>query len=108
VPEYEVCRLDQLHEGRGRPARVAGYYLAVFLVDGRVHVLDNQCAHVGSPLAGGAVDDGCVVCPWHGWRYRLATGDLATAFGDRPGVAAHQAWVEDGTVKVRLEGAMPD
>ena len=108
MPDYVLCRLDQLVEGRGRPARAGPHYLAVFLVDGRVHVLDNQCLHVGSPLDGGPVEGGAVRCPWHGWAYDLGTGDLLTAFGPRPGIRAHRCRIEEGSVKVTLDDAMGD
>ena len=85
------------------PLRIAGRYLAVFLVDGEVHVLDNQCAHVGSPLDSGAVDDGLLTCPWHGWTYELATGDVVTTFGPRPGVRRYEARVAAGVVLVTLD-----
>ncbi len=73
-------------------------YSVWLLDDGGVYVIDNYCLHVGGPLADGAVQDGCVVCPWHGWRYELATGYRMTAIGPMPGVRAYRAWVEDGQV----------
>jgi nitrite reductase/ring-hydroxylating ferredoxin subunit len=27
-------------------------------------------------MAGGYVEDGCAVCPWHNWPFRLETGEL--------------------------------
>jgi nitrite reductase/ring-hydroxylating ferredoxin subunit len=107
VSVHVLCRLDQLVEGRGRPARAAGLYLAVFLVGGRVHVIDNQCLHVGSPLDGGPVRDGIVMCPWHGWSYRLEDGAWLTAFGDRPGITVYACSVtDDGEVQVHLDDPM--
>ena len=103
MPETEVCRLDELVDGRGMPVRVGGRYLAVFLVDGEVHVLDNECAHVGSPLDSGPVGDGRLVCPWHGWTYELATGELVTSFGNLPGVRRYEARVVHGAVLVTLD-----
>jgi nitrite reductase/ring-hydroxylating ferredoxin subunit len=32
------------------------------------------CPHWGAPLAGARIDDGVLVCPWHGYRFDLATG----------------------------------
>ena len=98
-----MCRLDQLVEGRGRPVRAGGRYLAAFLTGGAVHVIDNVCLHVESPLDGGPVVDGTVVCPWHGWRYDLATGQLLTAFGPLPGVRAYPVTVEAGVVSVTID-----
>ena len=39
-----------------------------------IHALHEQCAHAGGPLAQGRVVDGCIECPWHGSRFRLADG----------------------------------
>jgi nitrite reductase/ring-hydroxylating ferredoxin subunit len=108
VPDHVLCRLDQLVEGRGRPARAGDLYLAVFLVDGRVHVVDNQCRHVGSPLDAGPVVNGNVHCPWHGWAYDLESGALQTAFGERDGIRVYPCRVEDGLVKVVLDRAVGD
>ena len=104
-----VCRVDQLVEGRGRPVRADGRYLAAFLVDGRVHVVDNQCLHVGSPLDAGPVRDGVLFCPWHGWAYRLEDGAQLTAFGERQGIRTYPVVVtEDGEVQVQLDAPVGD
>jgi nitrite reductase (NADH) small subunit len=112
VPDVVLCRVDQLVEGRGRPARAGDLYLAVFLVEGRISVIDNQCLHVASPLDGGAVvsrvaEDGsrlgpAVLCPWHGWAYDLGTGEHLTAFGARDGIRVHPHRVVDGMVTLTL------
>jgi nitrite reductase/ring-hydroxylating ferredoxin subunit len=40
-----------------------------------VHALHAVCAHAGGPLDQGTITaDGCLQCPWHGARYRLADG----------------------------------
>lgn len=108
MADYVLCRVEQLVEGRGRPARADDRYLAVFLIDGEIHVLDNLCLHVGSPIDAGAVHDGLVHCPWHGWAYRLSDGSLVTAFGDQPGLRTYPHRVTDsGEVEVSLDGTGP-
>lgn len=108
MPDVVLCRVDQLVEGRGRPVRVGTRALAVFLVEGRIHVVDNQCLHVGSPLDGGPVVDGTVRCPWHGWAYDLATGAHLTAFGPRPGIRAYASRVVEGAVTITVAEPMGD
>ena len=45
-------------------------------VDGeRVFCLQPFCPHMDGPLFEGSIADGEVTCPWHGWRYRLETGE---------------------------------
>jgi nitrite reductase/ring-hydroxylating ferredoxin subunit len=39
----------------------------------------DACAHLGRPLRGGAIEDGIITCPHHGFRYDLASGECLTA-----------------------------
>lgn len=100
---YEACRLDELVEGRGITVRLPDRYLALFLDRGELVCIDNECPHVGSPLARGAVEDGRVVCPSHGWTFDLRSGALCTPFGERPGVRTYPTSVVDGVVRVHVE-----
>jgi len=46
--------------------------------DGRLQAIGAVCSHYGAPLEQGEVDaDDCLVCPWHGSRFRLADGSVA-------------------------------
>ena len=36
--------------------------------------LDRRCPHQGADLSHGSLEDGCVVCPRHGWRFDLSDG----------------------------------
>jgi nitrite reductase/ring-hydroxylating ferredoxin subunit/uncharacterized membrane protein len=50
--------------------------IVVRLAD-QIHAVHAVCAHAGGPLAEGTITpDGCIECPWHGARYRLADGAL--------------------------------
>src|SRR6186997_1020684 len=77
-----LCDLSELSEGKGKYVEIDGFELAVFLNEGKVSVIDNYCPHAGGNLAGGYVEDGCAVCPWHYWAFRLENGELR----DVPGV----------------------
>ena len=103
MPAVVLARVDELHPLVGFQVRVEGWDYAVWLLpDGSVQVLDNTCEHIGGPIVDGAIQDGCVICPWHGWRYVLATGQRRTAFGDLPGIGSYPARVVDGRVVAEL------
>ncbi|MDB5298417.1 MAG: Rieske (2Fe-2S) domain protein [Phycisphaerales bacterium] len=78
-----LCDLSELEEGNGKYVEIGGFQLAVFLNKGKVYVTDNTCPHAGGSLSGGAIQDDCVVCPWHAWPFRLDNGQLR----DMPGCA---------------------
>jgi nitrite reductase/ring-hydroxylating ferredoxin subunit len=35
------------------------------------------CTHLLGPLGEAPVEDGCVTCPWHGYRFDVRTGRSA-------------------------------
>ena len=66
---YVVARSRDL---RATPLarKVTGRQLVVFRDGaGQARVLDGICPHRGASLAHGRVVDGCVACPYHGWRF---------------------------------------
>src|SRR5881392_2625271 len=77
-----LCEMNELEEGKGKYVEIGGFQLAVFLNGGKVFVMDNYCPHAGGNIAGGYVEEGCAVCPWHFWAFRLENGELR----DSPGV----------------------
>ncbi|HUP68560.1 MAG TPA: Rieske 2Fe-2S domain-containing protein [Acidimicrobiales bacterium] len=103
MPPVKLCALDDLEPGRGHRVRLHGHDLAVFLVDGKVRVVDNTCLHTGGPLADGAVVDGCVICPLHGWVYDLMTGQTLVGHRTAGNLGAYEAWVESGQVMAELD-----
>jgi nitrite reductase/ring-hydroxylating ferredoxin subunit len=63
--------------GEGRKVITAeGLSVGVFYVAGQWHALQNSCLHRGGPVCKGPLTDGILTCPWHGYQYRLATGEL--------------------------------
>jgi nitrite reductase/ring-hydroxylating ferredoxin subunit len=44
---------------------------------GEVRAVSSRCRHQLADLSKGSLDrDGCLVCPWHGSRYHLDTGEM--------------------------------
>lgn len=73
----DVADLATLPEATPRVMRAGINDLVVVRLGDAIHVLHAVCAHAGGPLGKGTVTpDGCIECPWHGARYRLADGAL--------------------------------
>jgi nitrite reductase (NADH) small subunit len=69
-------------------------------VNGEFSAMDNVCLHVGGPLGQGTIENGKVVCPWHGWQYDPKTG--ATTHNANLKVAVYPMKIENGGVLVEL------
>lgn len=74
----DVCAVDEIEDGAYKLTRYAGTPVAVFRNAGKVFAIDNRCPHMGFPLCKGQVHEGIVVCPWHHWKFDLATGGCFT------------------------------
>lgn len=91
-----VCGIGELCEGRGRLVQVQGKELAVFAHNGRFAAVEAECPHAAGPLQEGTIEDDCVVCPWHAYRFDLNTGQCAT--DTSLSVKAYRAFAQDGSV----------
>lgn len=61
--------------GTVREVSVGGRLLALARDEqGAFWALDNMCAHMGGPLGRGYLEDDALVCPLHGFAYRLDDG----------------------------------
>jgi nitrite reductase/ring-hydroxylating ferredoxin subunit len=71
----KVCKTSEIRTGCGRSIDVNGNLVAVFNVDGNFYAINDTCGHRGGPLGEGELDGNTVICPWHGWRYNVTTGE---------------------------------
>ncbi len=92
--------MSDIPSNGGKSISVSGRELAVFNIDGAIHVIDNACLHRGGPLGDGEVEGKLVTCPWHGWQYDVTTG--SNIFDPAIKVQRLEVRVEDDEVWVAL------
>jgi phenylpropionate dioxygenase-like ring-hydroxylating dioxygenase large terminal subunit len=64
---------------------VCGQKIVLVRDEARVHALHDRCVHRGVPLSLGAREfPGTISCPYHGWTFRLADGELCAVITDGP------------------------
>lgn len=61
--------------GRARRVTIGDRPISVWNVDGRFVAVDDRCPHQGASLAHGFLQDGVIVCRWHGMRFDPTTGE---------------------------------
>ena len=70
-----ICSQSELPgTGEVREFTAEGRAFCVANLNGTISVLDGVCPHEGGPLGEGSIEDGRVVCPWHGYAFDLRTG----------------------------------
>lgn len=66
---HVVYRSSDLGEGEIRPVRLLGEDLVLWRTQGRAMAWLDLCIHRGARLTLGRIQNGELVCPYHGWRY---------------------------------------
>lgn len=99
--EYTPVLADrELPEGGLKQVRAGEVAVVLARSGGQIYALAESCAHLGGPLSEGTLEDGCVVCPWHGSRFALADGRIINGPATFP-QPCYDVRVRDGLIEVR-------
>jgi nitrite reductase (NADH) small subunit len=83
----EFTRIASVSElppkGEAREFPFGRWFVCVANSDGKFTAMGSVCPHKGGPLAEGSVENGKLVCPWHGWEFNLSDGQCI----NRPGAS---------------------
>jgi 3-phenylpropionate/trans-cinnamate dioxygenase ferredoxin component len=64
--------------------------------------IEDVCTHDGAPLTGGEIEGEQIICPRHGARFCLRTGEALTPPAYEP-VRVYATKIEDGHLWVRAD-----
>jgi nitrite reductase/ring-hydroxylating ferredoxin subunit len=97
----DVAAASRVTDGL-RKVRIDGVAILLTRLDGRVVAIADRCTHRGGPLSDGDRLDDCVVCPWHGSEFNLATGSVQRGPATRP-QPTFEARERSGRVQIRRQ-----
>lgn len=96
----DVAPVNDLPPGGSRVVDADDVMIAVFNLGGEYYAIEDVCTHDGGELGSGAVEGDEIVCPRHGARFNIKTGEV-TAPPAYEAVAIFPVRVQDGMVQVR-------
>ena len=92
----EVAESHQVKERFGKEVIVDGLSIALFRHKDKVYALKNSCPHQGAPIHQGYIRDSHVVCPYHGWSFRVQNGAFVN--NDLLKIATYPVEERDGKI----------
>ncbi len=95
----DVAPADELSPGDYRVVDIDDALIAVFNIDGEFYAIEDVCTHDFETLTGGCIEGYEIICPRHGARFNIKTGEALTPPAYEP-VATLPVRVEDGMVQV--------
>ncbi|MGR9036709.1 MAG: non-heme iron oxygenase ferredoxin subunit [Gammaproteobacteria bacterium] len=96
----DVIGENALADGENVVVDVDGTEVAVFKLDGKFYAIEDVCTHDGAEIASGEVEGDEIICPRHGARFCIKTGEVKSppAYEDIP---CFPVRIENGMVQVR-------
>jgi nitrite reductase/ring-hydroxylating ferredoxin subunit len=84
-PEEDVADMlfkagskSQFLDGQIHPIWVGRYCIGIVRVQDRLIAFLSACPHRSAELVQGKLENEVLTCPWHEWRFDLATGRCMT------------------------------
>lgn len=107
MPQIVACRRTDLDDGDIRNVTVGSISIAVARCGEQVYAFHNSCPHKGAPLCEGSVSlrRAEIICPWHRFRFALATGKSVT--NPEIAVRTFPVQVVDGDIVIELAQEIP-
>lgn len=96
----DVAKADAISVGKPVHIDIDGTGIAVFKLEQNFYAIEDLCTHDGGKLTGGCIEDDQVVCPRHGARFSIKTGEALAGPAYEP-TATFPVRVENGMVQVK-------
>ena len=97
----KVATTGELAPGQAKRVEAQGRRIALFNQNGAYHAIEDTCPHRGGPLSEGQVEGTAVICPWHGAKFDMTTGQVLGPPA-RAGVASFRTRVSGSDIEVEL------
>jgi 3-phenylpropionate/trans-cinnamate dioxygenase ferredoxin subunit len=78
VEYVTVASVDELADGDRLIFDINNLSIALFNLDGQYYAIADLCSHDDGPVAEGELEGLEIVCPRHGARFNLETGEALT------------------------------
>ena len=101
-----IARTADIPNNKSQAVDLAGLKLLVCNSGGDFFVVENRCSHQDEPLTLGRIRNGTIICPVHGMRYKLESGEPVGRLTRIP-IRQFESRIVQGQVQVRLDDAPP-
>lgn len=97
----KVATVDEIPVNGSKLVEIDNVPIALFNLDGEIYAIEDTCTHDGGPLVEGSIVNGCeVMCPRHGARFDIRTGEALSFPAFEPTstftvqVKGNEVWIE--------------
>lgn len=71
----DIAAVDEIAVGKMKSFSIKGKEILVVNYDGKYYATSGKCPHMGGDLSKGRLDGKNVICPRHGSKFDITTGN---------------------------------
>lgn len=102
ISYYPICSTDDLPPGERLFIEIGEDPVVVFNIAGDYYAIADVCTHDDGPLGDGEVENHEIICPRHGARFDIKSGEVLTLPAVK-GVASYPVRVVKNMVEIGVE-----
>jgi 3-phenylpropionate/trans-cinnamate dioxygenase ferredoxin subunit len=95
-----VFSVDDIENGQHRVVDIDDTEVVIFKVDNDFFAIENVCSHDSGEIASGVLENGEIICPRHGARFCIKTGDVKSPPAYE-GVESYAVRIENNIVQIQ-------
>ncbi|PCJ62889.1 MAG: ferredoxin [Planctomycetota bacterium] len=96
----KVAKTSEIKLNGSVSIRTDNQFIAVGNNNGKYFAVSDICPHAGAPLGGGWIEDDCIVCPFHCWKFNVNTGECPHIEGEF--LKVFEIKIEDEDIYVKI------
>ena len=96
-----VQHTNELPPNSKKAVELDGRSILLCNSDGDIYAVDNICSHAEQPLECGRIRAGWIMCPAHGARFDLASGEPISGPAQEP-IATFPVRITDGMIEIAV------
>lgn len=97
-----VGKTSDIGEGKMAHLTVGGREILIANVGGQYYATGNTCSHAGAELHEGELNGKELICPWHGAKWDVTTGNQIWFPQKLKEIGNYKVTIENGTMYVEL------
>jgi 3-phenylpropionate/trans-cinnamate dioxygenase ferredoxin subunit len=96
-----IAKVDEITPGNMKGATVGGKDILITNIEGRYYAIGGKCTHAGGNLSKGKLEGKIVICPRHGSKFDVTTGNRVSgpAAQNEP---KYEVKIEGSSIKVDI------
>jgi len=99
---HKVCKIEEIPPGERLFVEMDDKPIVILNIDDGFFAIDDVCTHDDGPLGDGDIEDVQIICPRHGARFDLRTGEVIS-LPAVSGVSTYPTRVVEGILEIGIE-----